>query len=364
MKVAVIGANGFIGTRLIECFHLGGGPDVAAIVRRPSSLALAARFALDMRVAEALDTDSLARGLAGCQAVVHVALGDPVQIRRMPAVLCEAAEMAGIRRLVYMSSASVHGQNAPVGTTEASPLHTKHALDYNNAKVAAERLFLNECRKRGLQGFALRPSVVFGPRSPWLSGLADDLRAGRAWLLNDGQGICNSIYVDNLVAAVRACLFARDDAGGAYLVGDAEVVTWRAFYGALAAEIGAAESSIQGVDQIPEIRTSWGERASRIATHPAVQMALPLVPFSMKRNAKKIISALTAAPNPDSWAIPEAPKPRVTRELAELQSCQWKLPSTRAQTELGFVPPVTFSEGMHRTAGWWRFARGEFRLAV
>jgi nucleoside-diphosphate-sugar epimerase len=93
-------------------------------------------------------------------------------------------------------------------------------------------------------------------------------------------------------------------------------------------------------------------------------MALPLMPFSLKRSAKKILSALTAAPNPDSWAIPEAPKPHVTREMADLQACEWKLPSTRAQTELGFECPVTFTEGIRRTAAWWRFAHGEFRLAI
>jgi nucleoside-diphosphate-sugar epimerase len=364
MKVAVIGANGFIGTRIVECFHLGGGPEVAAIVRRPSSLALPARFAMDMRVADALDADSLAGGLAGCQAVVHVALGDPAQIRRMPGVLCEAAERAGIRRIAYMSSASVHGQNAAVGTREDSALHTRHALDYNNAKVAAERTFFKECRKRDLTGFALRPSVVFGPRSRWLSDLAEDMRAGRAWLLKEGRGICNSIYVDNLVAAVRACLVARDDAAGAYLVGDAETVTWRSFYTALATEIGAPTSAFLSVDRVPEFGMTWSERAGRVASHPVVQLALPLVPFSLKRNAKRILSALAADPNADSWALPEGPKPNVTREMADLQACEWKLPSTRAQMELGFVRPVSFSEGMRRTAAWWRFSRGELRLAV
>jgi 2-alkyl-3-oxoalkanoate reductase len=364
MKVAVIGANGFIGTRLVECFHLGGGPEVAAIVRRPSSLALPARFALDMRVADALDADALARGLAGCQAIVHAALGDTDQIRRMPGVLCKAADMAGIRRVIYMSSASVHGQNAPRGSDEGTPLHTGHALEYNNAKVDAERSFMKECRKRGLQGFALRPSVVFGPRSHWLSSLAEDLRSGRAWLLNGGTGICNSIYVDNLVAAVRACLAAGDGAGGAYHVGDAEVVTWRDFYKALAIEIGASLDAVRDIEHVPDFPTTWSERAGRIKANAAVQLALPLVPYSVKRNAKKILSALMAPPKPDSWAIPKEPGPHVTREMADLQACEWKFSSTRAQAELGYVRAVSFAEGMRRTAAWWRFAHGDFRLAI
>ena len=46
MNVAIIGAGGFIGNRLVEMFHLGGRHEVVPIVRRPSGLALPARFAL------------------------------------------------------------------------------------------------------------------------------------------------------------------------------------------------------------------------------------------------------------------------------------------------------------------------------
>ena len=94
MKVAVIGASGFIGTRVIEQYHLGGGPTVAALVRQPSSLALPSRFGIETHLADALDVDAMARAMSGCSAVIHVALGDPAQIERMPAALCLAAAAA------------------------------------------------------------------------------------------------------------------------------------------------------------------------------------------------------------------------------------------------------------------------------
>ena len=364
MKVAVIGANGFIGTRIVECFHLSGELEVAAVVRRPSSLALPARFDLDLRVADALDAGSLAKGLAGCDSVVHVALGDSAQIRRMPEVLCKAAEAAGIRRLVYMSSASVHGQNPPPGTNESSPIHMGHAIDYNNAKVAAERRFTNECRRRGLDGYSLRPSMVYGPRSQWLADVLTQLQSGRAWLLDDGRGICNGIYVDNLVAAIRSCLGARSGTGGAYLVGDAETVTWRQFYSALAVEMSLPPSAVTNVNRPADFPVTWAERAKRIAAHSAVQLALPWVPYTLKRGARKLIGALSVPPIADSWAIPRDPDPVITREMAELQSCSWKLPSNRARDTLGYVPTVPFVEAVRRSVAWWRFAKGQFRIAI
>ena len=128
------------------------------------------------------------------------------------------------------STASVHGQAPPFGATETSSLHTRHVLAYNNAKVRAERTFFQECSCRGLEGFALRPGLVYGPRSRWIADAAADLRNHQAWLLGDGLGIFNGIYVDNLYAAILASLQAPSEAAGAYLVGDERTTTWQDFY--------------------------------------------------------------------------------------------------------------------------------------
>ena len=45
----------------------------------------------------------------------------------------------------------------------------------------------------------LRPGLIWGPRSPWVLGPASELVNGTAYLVGDGGGICNLIYVDNLV---------------------------------------------------------------------------------------------------------------------------------------------------------------------
>lgn len=364
MKVAIVGASGFIGTRIVEQFHLGGGPEIVALVRRPSSLALPSRFAIETHVADALDIDAMARAISGCSAIIHTALGDPAQIERMPVALCLAAASAGVRRLVYLSSASVHGQNPPPGTDEATPLHTSQPLDYNRAKVRAELKFFAECRRHSLVGFALRPSIVYGPRSRWIADLSSDLVEGRAWLYDGGRGICNSIYVDNLVHAISCCLHVTDDAAGAYLVGDAEEVTWEQFYTAAALQLDVPRSSIHQVSRLPAFKRTWRDRASRAVTSSFVQHLLPLVPYGLKRSAKAVIAASATSPRPDTYALPTGPRPEVTQELALLQQCKWKFPHTRAMEHLDYRPPVTFADGMERSVAWWRFAQGEFTTAA
>ncbi|HYD82647.1 MAG TPA: NAD(P)H-binding protein, partial [Opitutus sp.] len=78
MKIAVVGAGGFVGTRLIEHFHLAkdGPVSVTAVVRRPEGLALPARFAIETYIADPLDVDTMARAFSGCTAVIHCSMGD------------------------------------------------------------------------------------------------------------------------------------------------------------------------------------------------------------------------------------------------------------------------------------------------
>lgn len=359
MIVAIVGANGFIGTRLVELFHLTGRHPVVPIVRRPAALALCARFDLDARLGDALAVPSLAAALAGCDAVVHTALGDPRQIEAMPAVLGAAAALAGVPRVVYLSSASVHGQAPPPGTDESTPLHTQHAMAYNNAKVRAERSFFHACKRHGLAGFALRPGVVYGPRSRWITDLASDLRSDQAWLLGDGDGICNGIYVDNLVEAVAQCLAAPAAAAGAYLVSEAEVVTWQQLYHAVAAALGLDSRRIHRLATLPDFSPSSQEKIAQIVAHPAAQALLPTMPSSLKRIGKQFLAAVaSSAPPADSWQLPSEPAPRVTQELALLQTCRWSLPSRLAHQRLGYTPVVDFPTALARSLAWLAFAEG------
>lgn len=364
MKIAVIGASGFIGTRLLEQFHLGAGPEVVAVVRRPSSLALPARFAVETQIADALDVDAMARAISGCSVVIHTALGDPAQIERMPAALCLAANAAGVRRLVYLSSASVHGQNPAPGTDESTPLNANQALEYNTAKIRAELKFFAECERHGLVGFALRPGIVYGPRSRWIADVAADLTEGRAWVYEGGRGICNGIYVDNLVHAITCCLNATDDAAGVYLVGDAGKTTWEDFYRAAAQHVGVPWSAVHQLARLPAFKRSWQDRAGRAVAHPLVQRLLPLVPFGLKRGAKAVMAAASQTARPDSWELPDTPRPRITHELALLQQCAWQFPHSRAEHQLDYRPAVSFAEGMDRSFAWWRFAQGEVPFAA
>ena len=146
--VAVLGAGGFIGNRLVETLHLRGEHRVRPVARRAASLALSARFSLDCRLADARDEAALIEAFSGCTYVVHAVAGPPDTVVGAVAPVYRAAAASGVRRLVYLSSASVHGQSPAEGTDEDSPLNARQSVAYNNAKVAAERI-LQDLRQGG-----------------------------------------------------------------------------------------------------------------------------------------------------------------------------------------------------------------------
>jgi nucleoside-diphosphate-sugar epimerase len=357
--VAVLGANGFIGTRLVESLHLGADCEVRPLVRRASALAGLSRFDLDFRIADARDQAALERALDGCELVIHAVAGDPETIVGAIEPVYRAAERAGLRRIVYLSSASVHGQAPAADTDENSALSERHPIEYNNAKVRAERRLFAMREKGGVEVAVLRPGIVTGPRSAWIVDFAQSLLAGDACLVNAGRGICNSIYVDNLVQAVRLASEAPAADRQAFLVGDDEPVRWSDVYGPIANALGFDLARLpQAV--LREERAGLRERIERLQSNRFLGSVIGLTP---KRLRRMLYAGLVPVSQPaeSAWSHPDwtaghGDGPAVDLERYLLGTCQYRLPDTKARRVLGYAPAITFEEGMRRTIEWLRFA--------
>jgi nucleoside-diphosphate-sugar epimerase len=346
--IAVIGANGFIGSRIVEMLVLEELAAVRPIVRRPSALASSSRFGLEGRIAEASDRTALRVALDGVDVVVLAIAGDPATITGTIGPVFEAASEARCRRLVYLSSASVHGQAPAPGTDESSPLSERQLIAYNNAKVRAERELFERRSGGALEAVALRPAIVFGPRSQWTAGLADALLAGEAYLVDGGGGVCNSVYVDNLVRAVWLAATTAGADGRTYLIGDDEAPTWREFYRALAEPLGISIDDVPSVPFRPArlAATALMDAARESASAQAVVSRLP-------DSARRVLRSLRAVATETET---RAGRVRPTLEMALLQRCRYRLPWTRARAELAYRPEVEFAEALRRSIGWLAFA--------
>lgn len=361
MKVAILGANGFIGFRLFErwirqCARGERQFDPRAIVRSPAGLARIARFESDWRITDARNYELLLEAFRGCHAVVHCVTGDSPVIEGSISPVVRASAGAGVKRIIFLSSASIHGLRPAADVTESSPLSDKTSSWYINSKVRAERALLTLCREMSVGCVILRPGIVFGPRSRWVSNVADQLLAGRASWIRGGHGILNSIFVDNLIHAIERCLEADGAAGEAFLVGDAETVRWRDLYLGIAGALGFPEQAFaEAKPQWPK-RTMSSALADLKSSH-AVQAILPLFPAGLKRSVKAALLAARAPVESSPWELPEGrPAPEASSELTELFHCENKLSYSKAEQLLNYAPPVTFSQGVELSIEWLELA--------
>jgi nucleoside-diphosphate-sugar epimerase len=340
-RVAILGAAGFIGGRATEMLHCSGEAAVRPIVRRPASGATGGGLPLQAEVADAADPAALARAIAGCDGVVAATAGAPADIVGVIEPIYRACAETGVRRLVYLSSASVHGQSPPAGVDEDTPLTTDQPLAYNAAKVRAEARLRELSADSKVEVVVLRPGIVYGPRSQWTDGWADELLSGAAYVVDGARGACNAIYVDDVVDAIALALTKDAAAGRTYLLGNGEQVSWRDLLAPVAEALGL------DFDRLPDLpfETAQAETAPR-PDPPRPSGALRLA----RRLAPGRLRAMLRGRRAGADAPPADPRPTLERAL--LHTARHKPSWDRARVELGYAPSISLREGMQRSLAW------------
>lgn len=351
MKIGIVGASGFVGNRAVEMLHLEGN-EVRPILRSFASIDRLTQKNLDCRIAGAFDESALEKAFKGCDIIVHSILGSPGLIRGSVVPAYKAAQKAGVRRIIYLSSMIVHRSAPAPGTTEASLFVENQPFPAHSAKIYAERKLM-ELRKSGSVEIAIfRPGIVFGPRSRWVIDLANQLSQGTAYFINEGKGICNSVYIDNLIHAIRLAMTVPEADGEAFFVGDREQVTWFDFYRPFAETFGINPMQIPQLNA-PEFTHSWKEQImGSVWNSQIMQKVLAATSDDLKQKIKYAMPKRHKPSSETFEKVETKPQPVVTEMMAELQQSQYKLPFDKAEKILGYKPIVSFDEGCRRSLEW------------
>ena len=350
---AIIGAGGFVGQRLTESLVLSGDRGVRAIVRSYRNLAGLCRFGrlIDIHLADAERSADLGKALDGVSVVVNVTTGAPAGIERSTRAIHDACVRAKVSRLIHLSSAVVYG-DVVRPTADDDPPVTAHWMPYARAKAASEVWLRQQMTTSSIDVIVLRPGIVWGVRSPHTMGFARSLSQKNAFVVDAGKGIFNGIYIDNLVAAIRAARDARGARAGFYNVGDSETVTWRTFFEALGRPLGC------DVDRLAQVAGDTFPRSLRstidtIQAHPLVNdlyhRLKTRIPDAVKTGLK---ARLEGAYQYERVASGYLSQPSVDRELWHLQKVQHKLPTAKFCGAFGVTPPVSFADGIRKTIAW------------
>ncbi|MDF1559872.1 MAG: SDR family oxidoreductase [Bacteroidales bacterium] len=214
MNCFLTGANGFIGLRLAERLALEGH-GVRCLVRSPEKFSSLSHLPGVTAVTGDLDDISaLQEGVSGCDTVFHLAAyakpwssdkGLPYRVNVTGTEnLLKACLVAGVKRLVFTSSAAVIGPSPGIEPIDEDfPRTVPRFNEYEETKAEAEEL-VRSYNRDGLETVTVNPTRVYGPGVLSESNsvtLMIKLYARGKWHIIPGDGKCigNYVIVDDVV---------------------------------------------------------------------------------------------------------------------------------------------------------------------
>jgi nucleoside-diphosphate-sugar epimerase len=224
--------------------------------------------------------------------------------------LAKAAKNAGVKTFVYLSSVLVYGFNYPDSVTEKGPL-CGEKNPYCQTTIEAEEILLQLNSPPDFNVIIIRAGDVYGPRSiVWIVRPLLLMHQKLFALANDGLGVMNHVYVDNLIEGIFLAI-EKEAYGEVFNITDGQETSWKEYFTRLA-EIGG----------LPE---------------PISLPASMLKSVLWQQNLAKKLMGKKADIMPDSVDF-------VTRPYA--------YSIAKAQSILNYQPRIDLEEGMRRTKKW------------
>lgn len=310
----VTGASGFVGQALCNDLLRRGYAVRGAVRCQTTSLPPMVPATLAGEIGAYTDWSA---ALVGVETVIHLAARvhvmhesatDPLAEFRCVNTagtehLARCAAASGVKRMVYVSSIKVNGEQTSDGQ-KFSEADTPAPLDpYGVSKWEAEQALYRVSRETGLEVVVVRPPLVYGPGvkgnfAQMLNVVARGIPLPFASLQNQRS----LIYLGNLVDALITCATHPSAAGQTYLVSDGEDVSTLDLLRQLAVAMGAP---------------------SRLLPCPGLLLRL----------AGKLAGKSQL----------------VERLLGSLQ-----VDSDKIRRDLNWVPPYSLQQGLQATAEWHR----------
>jgi dihydroflavonol-4-reductase len=304
-SVLVTGSSGFVGSAVARALAERGAK-LKLLVRAQSPRTNLAGLDAEVVEGDMRDPASMARVLAGCRLLFHVAADyrlwarDPEEIVRnnlagVEAVM-SAALAAGVERVVYTSSVATLRIPADGPGDESGPLAEGEAIGaYKRSKVAAERRVERYVAEDGLPAVIVNPSTPMGPRDvkPTPTGrIAVEAARGRMPAYVD-SGL-NIVHVDD-VADGHLLALEKGKIGERYVLGGQDVAL-----GEMLREI------------------------AKLAGRPAPRVRLPIAPLYPLAEIAELMGRITGK------------EPFLTRDSLKMASHHMYFSSAKAERELGY----------------------------
>ena len=328
MTVLITGAAGLLGSHLTELL-LADGERTRVLVRPGEALRSWERSGLEIHEGDAADPALLRTALAGVDRVLHCAArtgpwGPWPEYERTNVgalrTLTELASAAGVRRIVHVSSITVHGDDVHGDADETAPMRPG-ANPYSRSKAAGERLLQQLPAGLRARLTIVRPGLLYGPRDTGsFARFAALIGERKMVMIGPGRNRMPLIYVTDAARGILLASTAEQAAGRAYLLVNDEPVTQRGYLDAIASGLGAPPVS------------------RRVPYRLAVGIGM----------TAEIAARLLHREQP----------PPLTSFGVRVLGGENRFSIARARAELGFEPRVSLAEGVRNSIDWYLAARG------
>ncbi len=273
MKILITGGSGFIGSHIVEHYQ-----DLAEEIRVLDNLRTGSRKNLDglqhvFIEASVTDREAVAKAVEGVDYVFHLAAlvsvpesmtkpGECVDINVHGLLnVLEASAAAGVKKLVFASSAAIYGDNPTVPKLESMLPEPKSP--YAVTKLDGEYYLDLFNRERGLETAAIRFFNVFGPRQDPEGAYAaavpifieKALKGEDITVHGDGEQTRDFIYVKDIVGALS---FAVETPGvtGVFNAGYGGQMTINDLANKIIASAGSASKVLHGPERAGDVKHS------------------------------------------------------------------------------------------------------------
>jgi UDP-glucose 4-epimerase len=222
-RIMLIGGAGLVGSHIVDQLIEEPVKEIVVFdnfLRGTKANLAEAMRSKNVRIVEAsmVDREALTCELAGIDGVFQLAslwlgecVNDPRQAWEVNTIgtwnVVEACLAAGVKRVVYSSSASVYGNAVVTPMTEEHPFNNR--TTYGATKIANEQMFRAIYEQHKLPYIGMRYMNIYGPRMDYegtyvsvIMKVLDKIFAGeRPVVFGDGSQVYDFIHVSDIARA-------------------------------------------------------------------------------------------------------------------------------------------------------------------
>lgn len=373
-RILITGATGFVGYRLAELLTSNTNAQISCLVRSYGNATKLARLPVEMIKGDVLNSYDVEMALKNVDFVFHCAYGNSGDENtristntKGTELICKFALKNNIKRLVFLSTISVYKETNDEWLTEKSS-ETSSKEPYAFSKLQAEKVVNEYIKSKGLAAVILQPSAIYGPWAPsYVMRTFTKLKVYTIPLTSEGKGVCNAVYIDDLIQAMLLSANSEVAIGKTYLVNGDDYITWEKYYTYFSQIL---KRPVYKIISSQELKTLLNPKSpflfatllksmkpnitflkSELKTHPFVSFIYSKVSLKQKiRFAEYFKNRTSLNKGINNKNMPLMP---IDKEYVRFHKQYFKANNHKIKAELNFKPNYNFEKGFEEINKWY-----------